>query len=157
MSFFHPCAYESTWNTSLRYYVQARHLTSQHLVTRLRGFSWGWGKVDLGWGIWTAFRLWEGAFWTLLGLPGGILKLGLQNEPRMGHLNGFLAWARGYLNINGAVWGNVEAWLAKKAISPHSMPPGMFSQERCLLLGNQNSILMTLNVWNLVTSCDWLT
>jgi len=81
-----------------------------------------------------------------LGLPGGILKLGLQNEPRMGHLNGFLAWGRGYLSINGAVWGNVEAWLAKKAISPHSTPPGMFSQERCLLLSNQNSILMTLNL-----------
>ena len=99
--------------------------------------------MDLGWGIWTAFRLGEGAFWSLLGLPGGILKLGLQNEPRMGYLNGFLAWGRGCLSINGAVWANVEAWLAKKAIS---MPPGMFSQERCLLLSNQNSILMTLNL-----------
>ena len=102
--------------------------------------------MDLGWGIWTAFRLREGAIWTLLGLPGWILKLGFQNEPRMGHLNGFLAWWRGYLSINGAVWGNVEAWLVEKAISPHSTPPGMFSQERCLLLSTRDSIQMTLNL-----------
>ena len=81
-----------------------------------------------------------------MGLSGGMLKLGLQNEPRMGHLNGFLAWGRGYLSINGAVWANVEAWLVEKAISPYSTPPGMFSQERCLLLSTQNSIQMTLNL-----------
>ena len=75
----------------------------------------------------------------------------------MGHLNGFLAWWRGYLSINGAVWGNVEAWLVEKAISPHSTPPGMFSQERCLLLSTRDSIQMTLNlsgIWSRAVT-DW--
>ena len=63
-----------------------------------------------------------------MGLCGGMLKLGLQNGPRMGHLNGFLAQGRVYLSINGATWENVEAWPAKKASLPTLRHQGCFAR-----------------------------